>query len=61
MVPRGEVELIMANIGLTLTVDGRPAIDHSVFSAVVVTVLATTVITPPTLQWILGRSANVKR
>jgi Kef-type K+ transport system membrane component KefB len=58
MVPRGEVELIMANIGLTLTVDGRPVIDQSVFSAVVVTVLATTVITPPTLKWCLGRSAT---
>ena len=28
MVPRGEVELIMANIGLTLTVAGRPVIDQ---------------------------------
>ena len=58
MVPRGEVELIMANIGLTLTVNGRPVIDQSVFAAVVVTVLATTVITPPTLKWCLGRSAT---
>jgi Kef-type K+ transport system membrane component KefB len=55
MVPRGEVELIMANIGLTLTVDGRPVIDQSIFSAVVLTVLATTVITPPTLRWSLER------
>ena len=55
MVPRGEVELIMANIGLTLTVAGRPVIDQGVFSALVIMVMATTVVTPPLLKWSLER------
>jgi Kef-type K+ transport system membrane component KefB len=55
MVPRGEVELIMANMGLTLTVAGRPVIDQGIFSAVVITVIATTVMTPPALKWSFER------
>jgi Kef-type K+ transport system membrane component KefB len=55
MVPRGEVQLIMANIGLTLTVAGRSVIDEGIFSAVVITVIATTIVTPPLLKWGLAR------
>jgi Kef-type K+ transport system membrane component KefB len=55
MIPRGEVGLIFANMGLTLTVAGQPVIDQSVFSAVVVMVIATTVMTPPTLKWSFQR------
>jgi Kef-type K+ transport system membrane component KefB len=55
MIPRGEVGLIFANIGLTLVVAGRPVVDQSVFSAVVVMVIATTVITPPALKWSFER------
>lgn len=56
MVPRGEVGLIFANIGAQLTSQGRPVIDHSVFSAVVVMVVVTTFVTPPALKWSLGRN-----
>ena len=55
MIPRGEVGLIFANIGLTLIVGGQPIINQSVFSAVVVMVIATTVITPPALKWSFQR------
>jgi Na+:H+ antiporter len=55
MIPRGEVGLIFANIGLTLAVAGRPVVNQSVFSAVVVMVIATTVITPPALKWSFQR------
>ena len=55
MVPRGEVELIFANVGLTLAVAGQPVISPSVFSAIVVTVMATTVMTPPALKWSFAR------
>lgn len=58
MIPRGEVGLIFANIGLTLTVAGRPVVDQSVFSAVVVMVIATTLITPPALKWSFERSSK---
>jgi Kef-type K+ transport system membrane component KefB len=51
MIPRGEVGLIFANIGLTLAVSGRPVVDQGVVSAVVVMVIVTTVITPPALKW----------
>jgi len=46
MVPRGEVGLIFAGIGSSLLVEGRPLLPQSLFSAVVVTVLVTTLLTP---------------
>lgn len=58
MIPRGEVGLIFANIGLTLVVMGQRVVDQSVFSAVVVMVITTTVITPPALKWSFGRFAR---
>lgn len=56
MVPRGEVGLIFANIGLTLTLAGKPVVDQALFSAIVVMVIVTTMITPPALKWSLSRS-----
>jgi Kef-type K+ transport system membrane component KefB len=55
MVPRGEVGLIFANMGLTLTVAGMPLVNQNVFSAVVVMVICTTLITPPALKWSFHR------
>ena len=55
MIPRGEVGLIFVNIGLTLSVRGEPVISHATFSAVVVMVIVTTMVTPPVLKWSLGR------
>jgi len=55
MIPRGEVGLIFANTGLGLHVAGERIIDGSTFSAVVVMVILTTMITPPALKWSLGR------
>jgi len=56
MIPRGEVGLIFANVGLGLRVAGRPVLDQSVFSAIVVVVILTTIATPPALKWSLGRT-----
>lgn len=56
MVPRGEVGLIFANIGQSLTIGGKPVVDGAVFSAVVAMVIVTTMITPPALKWSLGRN-----
>jgi Kef-type K+ transport system membrane component KefB len=58
MVPRGEVGLIFANMGLTLHIGGERVVDEGVFSAVVVMVIVTTVITPPALKWSFGRAAR---
>jgi Kef-type K+ transport system membrane component KefB len=57
MIPRGEVGLIFANIGVALTLGGRPIIDRATFSAVVVMVILTTMATPFALKWSLGRRA----
>ncbi|GEJ55320.1 Na+/H+-exchanging protein [Anaeromyxobacter diazotrophicus] len=55
MIPRGEVGLIFAGMGLTLRVGGRPVMGPGEFAAVVAMVLATTLVTPPLLRWRLGR------
>ena len=55
MIPRGEVGLIFANIGLGLTIAGTPVIDRTTYSAVVIMVIVTTLVTPPALRWSLGR------
>jgi Kef-type K+ transport system membrane component KefB len=55
MIPRGEVGLIFANIGMGLTVHGERIVDSSTFSAIIVMVLVTTLVTPPALEWSLGR------
>jgi Kef-type K+ transport system membrane component KefB len=59
MIPRGEVGLIFANIGLALTLGGHPLIDRATFSAVIVMVIVTTMVTPPALKWSLGRGRRV--
>jgi Kef-type K+ transport system membrane component KefB len=58
MIPRGEVGLIFASIGSTLMIGGERVIDDAVFSAVVMMVAITTLMTPPLLVWRLrgGRS-----
>lgn len=53
MIPRGEVGLIFAAIGQGLQSGGRPVIDSSVYTAIVVMVMVTTLITPPLLNWSL--------
>jgi Kef-type K+ transport system membrane component KefB len=55
MIPRGEVGLIFANIGLGLTINGLPIIDQGIYSAVVIMVIVTTMATPPALKWSFSR------
>lgn len=58
MIPRGEVGLIFANIGVALSVGGERIVDEATFSAVVVMVIVTTMVTPPALKWSLERAAR---
>ena len=58
MIPRGEVGLIFASIGLTLVVHGERIIDAATYSAVVIMVMVTTLITPPALKWSLARGGK---
>ena len=46
MVPRGEVGLIFAGIGLTLFLDGHSVVSPSVYSGVIIMVMVTTLVTP---------------
>ncbi len=55
MIPRGEVGLIFASIGATLAIKGERVVDPVVFSAVVVMVAVTTLLTPPLLTWRMRR------
>jgi Kef-type K+ transport system membrane component KefB len=58
MIPRGEVGLIFANIGLSLSIGGQRILDEGIFSAVVMMVIVTTMSTPPALKWSLARHAS---
>lgn len=58
MIPRGEVGLIFANMGLALTVNGERIVDPALYSTIVLMVLVTTVVTPPALQWSLRRKGG---
>ena len=55
MIPRGEVGLIFAGIGIRLAVDGRPVLPEAIFSAIVLMVLLTTVVAPIGLRWAFSR------
>jgi Kef-type K+ transport system membrane component KefB len=63
MIPRGEVGLIFAGIGATLmlpSVTGvsEPVINSATFGAVVIMVIITTLVTPLSLKWSLGRKGD---
>jgi Kef-type K+ transport system membrane component KefB len=55
MMPRGEVTLIFASLGAGIVVAGQPVISRDVFLALVLTVIATTVVTPLALSRRLRR------
>jgi Kef-type K+ transport system membrane component KefB len=61
MVPRGEVGLIFANVGATLTIGGHPVVTPEIYSAAVIMVIVTTLVTPPALQWSLQRVRRAPR
>ena len=53
MISRGEVGLIFAGVGRELGV-----IDDSLFGAIVIMVILTTLVTPPLLKWSIARKDN---
>jgi len=56
MVPRGEVGLIFANVGAGIRLEGKPLIAAGVYAAIVLMVMASTVVTPP---WLAQRLRQV--
>ena len=61
MIPRGEVGLIFANVGLGLAIAGERIVDQASYSAVVIMVIVTTLVTPPALAWSLRRRKEKTR
>jgi Kef-type K+ transport system membrane component KefB len=55
MIPRGEVGLIFASVGHGLQLHGQPVVSTAAFSAVVMMVIVTTLMTPPLLKWSFSR------
>jgi Kef-type K+ transport system membrane component KefB len=55
MIPRGEVGLIFTGIGASELVAGRPVFSPYTVSAMVVMVIATTLLTPPLLKVLMSR------
>ena len=55
MIPRGEVGLIFAGIGAKLMLDGHAVVSTSTYSAVVIMVIVTTLVTPPLLKSVMLR------
>jgi Kef-type K+ transport system membrane component KefB len=56
MMPRGEVTLIFASLGMTLLVGGAPVLDRRGYSALVTVVILTTILTPPGLKKVFPAS-----
>lgn len=51
MIPRDEVELLLAGIGASLRLEDAPILSEIVYSAIVVMVVVPTLVTPIGLRW----------
>ena len=60
MVPRGEVGLIFALVGLTTLVDGKPLMQPWEYAAILLVVVLTTFVTPVWLKRTLGRPRGME-
>jgi Na+:H+ antiporter len=63
--PRGEVGLIFAGIGASLTLPNaqrvsKPVVGAATFCAVVIMAIITNLVTPPLLKWSLGRAPSAR-
>jgi Kef-type K+ transport system membrane component KefB len=60
MIPRGEVTLVYASLGATLSIQGKPVVDGTLYSALVLVVVATTLLTPAALKWASQREQQIR-
>ena len=58
MIPRGEVALIVAGIGVSTVVDGKPILSQEVFGIGILMTLVTTIIAPPALVGLFAPKAR---
>ncbi len=56
MIPRGEVGLIFAMMGLKLKIHGHPLFSPQLYSAIIMMIVVTTIITPPLLKLSIDRT-----
>ncbi len=61
MIPRGEVALIIAGIGMTTMYNGVPILDSKIFGVAIIMTLATTLFAPPLLSMTLSMSGKGTR
>jgi Kef-type K+ transport system membrane component KefB len=66
MIPRGEVELIFAGLGATLLLTNaqgtrEPVVSPTTYGAIIITVVLTTLATPPALKWAMARDGKGKK
>jgi Kef-type K+ transport system membrane component KefB len=66
MIPRGEVELIFAGLGATLLLTNaqgarEPVVSPTTYGAIIITVVLTTLVTPPALKWTMARDGKGKK
>ncbi len=61
MIPRGEVGLIFAAIGAKLILGGEPVVNSGTYSAVVIMVMVSTLVTPPLLKFSMLRGEKKKK
>lgn len=54
MIPRGEVGLIFAAVGAKLFINGEAVVTPNTYSAIIIMVIITTMITPPVLKAVLS-------
>ena len=54
MIPRGEVALIIAGIGMTTMYQGKPILDSNLFGVAIIMTLITTLFAPPLLSLVLS-------
>lgn len=55
MIPRGEVTLVYAALGLTLPLGDAPLLDARSYAALIAVVIVTTLVTPSALRWSIRR------
>src|SRR5258708_17655263 len=55
MIPRGELSLIFSGLGSTLMLRGHPVLSQTTFSALVLMIMLSTLITPPLLKAVFER------
>lgn len=62
MIPRGEVGIVVAALGLTLTDEsGQPLIGNETYAVLLAAVILTTLIAPVVLQWVIPRARRDER